>query len=89
MCLVILIPPLARLMKNLKARGYLRKITPARHTLTHVPCHSDPASCVAYEESQGTWLFSGIETFLAILRSFVRLARGSAQDDENGSVLLR
>ena len=27
--------------------------------------------------------------FLAILRSFARLARGSAQDDENGSVLLR
>ena len=48
MCLVILILPLAQLMKNLKAK-----------------------------------------TFPAILRSFVRLARESAQDDENGSVLLR
>ena len=50
---------------------------------------SDPASCAAYEESQGTWLFSEIETFPAILRSFASLTRGSAQDDENGSVLLR
>ena len=55
MCLVILILPLARLMKNLKAHIYFR----------------------------------GIETFLAILRSFESRAKGSAQDDENGSVLLR
>ncbi len=89
MCLVIPILPLARLMKNLKAHSYFRKITLARHTLNHVSCHSDPASCAAYEESQGTWSFTEIETFPAILRSFVRLARGSAQDDENGSVLLR
>ena len=41
------------------------------------------------KKSQGTWLFTGIETVPAILRSFVRLARGRAQDDENGSVLLR
>ena len=55
MCLVILILPLARLMKNLKA----------------------------------TWLFSGIETLPAVLRSFGSLTRGAAQDNENGFVLLR
>ena len=60
-----------------------------RTEIENVPCHSDPASCAAYEESKGAWLFSEIETFPAILRSFVRLARESAQDDENGSVLLR
>ena len=37
---------------------------------------SDPASCAAHEESQGTWLFSGIETFPAVLRSFGSLTRG-------------
>ena len=42
----------------------------------HVPRHSDPTSCASYEESQGTWLFSEIETFLAILRSFGSRARG-------------
>ena len=60
-----------------------------RTEIENVPCHSDPASCAAYEESQGTWLFTGIETFLAILGSFESRARGSAQDDENGFVLLR
>ena len=52
----------------------------------HVPCHSDPASCAAYEESQGTWLFSEIETFLAILRSFGSRARGS--DDKMKTFLV-
>ena len=60
-----------------------------RTKIENVPCHSDPASCAAYEESKGTWLFTGIETFPAILRSFAGRATGSAQDDENGSVLLR
>ena len=50
---------------------------------------SDPASCAAHEESQGASLFSGIETVPAILGSFGSRAKGSAQDDENGSVLLR
>ena len=60
-----------------------------RTEIENVPCHSDPASCAAYEESQGTSLLSGIETVLAILGSFASLTRGSAQDDENGFVLLR
>ena len=54
-----------------------------------MPCHSDPASCAAYEESQGAQLFSGIETVPAVLRSFVKPGKGAAQDDENGFVLLR
>ena len=60
-----------------------------RTEIENVPCHSDPASCAAYEESQGASLFTGIETFSAIFRSFAGRATGSAQDDENGSVLLR
>ena len=60
-----------------------------RTEIENVPCHSDPASCAAYEESQGTYLFSEIETFPAILGSFGGRAKGSAQDDENGFVLLR
>ena len=55
MCLVILILPLARLMKNLKAHDYLREL---KRSLPF----SDP--------SQGQ-------------------AKGAAQDDGNGSVLLR
>ena len=55
MCLVILILPPARLMKNLKAHGYLRE-------LKRFPPFSDPSRAW-----QG----------------------GSAQDDENDSVLLR
>ena len=83
MCLVILILPLARLMKNLKAHDYLRELKrflpfsdpsengqrgrlrmtrmalfccdkTQRTEIENVPCHSDPASCAAYEESQGT-----------------------------------
>ena len=49
-----------------------------------MPCHSDPASCAAYEESQGTWLFTGIETVPAILGSFESRVKGSAQDDKEG-----
>ena len=82
MCLVILILTLARLMKNLKAHNYFRKLKrflpfsdpsqgwqggrlrmtrmapfycgkTQRTEIENVPCHSDPASCAAYEESQG------------------------------------
>ena len=52
-------------------------IMPGKNNTNHVPCHSDPASCAAHEESQGTWLFSEIETILAILGSFESRAKGS------------
>ena len=55
MCLVILIPPLARLMKNLKAHVIFGNLNASRHS--------------------------------QILRKARQ--RGSTQDDENGSVLLR
>ena len=55
MCPVILILPLARLMKNLKTHGYLREL----------------------------------KRFLPFLDPSEAGQRGSAQDDENGFVLLR
>ena len=60
-----------------------------RTEIENVPCHSDPASCAAYEGSQGTCYFGNLNAsrHSQILR---KAGKGeAAQDDENGSVLLR